>query len=282
MTEKQIRAQVVATAEAWLGAKTGSAQHKEIIKIYNAQRPLPRGTQMQENWAWCAVFVSAVALKLGYRDIMPTEMSCHQMTLLYKQLGRWVENDAYVPSAGDVIFYDWQDGTNYAATNNTGTPDHVGIVTACDGITIHVIEGNVNSEVAMRVLVVNGRFIRGFGIPDYASKATEAEPADKVGDLARRLATEINDSGLDAAQVLAKVTALLGNVDKPSEPEKPTEPPAEPEKPAYDVDKIALEVLNGKWGNGTARRRRLTAAGYDYRTVQNRVNEIDAERRKGK
>lgn len=285
MTEKQIRAQVVATAEAWLGAKTGSAQHKEIIKIYNAQRPLSRGTQMQENWAWCAVFVSAVALKLGYRDIMPTEMSCHQMVLLYKQLGRWIENDAYVPSPGDVIFYDWQDGTNYAATDNTGTPDHVGIVTSCDGITIHVIEGNVNSEVAMRVLVVNGRFIRGFGIPNYALKATEEEkPAepDKTDDLARKIVTEINDSGLDAAAVLDKVSALLGNVDKSAEPEKPAETPAEPEKPAYDVNKIALEVLAGKWGNGTVRRRRLTAAGYDYKKIQTRVNEIDAERRKKK
>ena len=35
-------------------------------------------------------------------------------------------------------------------------------------------------------------------------------------------------------------------------------------------------------GNGVTRRRRLTAAGYDYQTVQNRVNEIDAERRKKK
>lgn len=277
MTEKQIREKVVATAEAWLGAKTGSAQHKEIIRIYNAQRPLPRGTQMQESWAWCAVFVSAVSLKLGLRDIMPTEMSCHQMMLLYKKLGRWVENDAYVPSPGDVILYDWQDGANYASTDNTGTPDHVGIVTSCDGITIRVIEGNVSNKVDTRVLVVNGRYVRGFGIPDYASVATEEEkPAepDKVGDLARKIATEINDSGLDAAAVLAKVSALLGK--------KPAETPAEPEKPAYDVDAIALEVLDGKWGNGVTRRRRLTAAGYDYQTIQNRVNEIDAERRKKK
>lgn len=275
MTEKQIREKVVAAAEAWFGAKTGSAQHKEIIRIYNAQRPLPRGTQMQESWAWCAVFVSAVSLKLGLRDIMPTEMSCHQMMLLYKKLGRWVENDAYVPSPGDVILYDWQDGTNYTSTDNTGTPDHVGIVTACNGKTINVIEGNVSNKVGTRVLEVNGRYIRGFGIPDYASKATEEEkPAepDKTGDLARKIATEINDSGLDAAAVLAKVSALLGNTNKPTEPEKP----------AYDVDAIALEVLNGKWGNGVTRRRRLTAAGYDYRTVQDRVNEIDAERRKKK
>ena len=275
MTEKQIREKVVAAAEAWLGAKTGSAQHKEIIRIYNAQRPLPRGTQMQESWAWCAVFVSAVSLKLGLRDIMPTEMSCHQMMLLYKKLGRWVENDAYVPSPGDVILYDWQDGTNYAATDNTGTPDHVGIVTSCDGITIRVIEGNVSNKVDTRVLVVNGRCIRGFGIPDYASVATEEEkPADKTGDLARKIATEINDSGLDAAAVLAKVSALLGK--------KPAETPVEPEKKltAEEIDWIAIEVLAGKWGNGVTRRRRLTAAGYDYQTIQNRVNEIDAERRK--
>lgn len=280
MTEKQIREKVVAAAEAWLGAKTGSAQHKEIIRIYNAQRPLPRGTQMQESWAWCAVFVSAVSLKLGLRDIMPTEMSCHQMMLLYKKLGRWVENDAYVPSPGDVILYDWQDGTNYASTDNTGTPDHVGIVTSCDGNTIRVIEGNVSNKVVTRALEVNGRYIRGFGIPDYASMATEEEkPADKTDDLARKIATEINDSGLDAAAVLAKVSALLGA--KPTEPEKP----AEPEKTAptaAEINKIALEVLRGDWGNGAARRRRLTAAGYDYRTVQNRVNEIDAERRRKK
>lgn len=275
MTEKQIRAQVVATAEAWLGAKTGSAQHKEILKLYNAQRPLPRGTQMQENWAWCAVFVSAVALKLGYRDIMPTEMSCHQMILLYKQLGRWIENDAYVPAAGDVIFYDWQDGTNYTATDNTGTPDHVGIVTFCDGKSIHVIEGNVSNKVGTRVLEVNGRYIRGFGIPDFASKATEEEPVvepDIVNDLARRIATEIRDSGLDAAVVLARVTALLGA--KPTEPEKPAEAPAEPEKKTTttaEIDAMARDVIRGKYGNG-ARRRALL--GDNYAAVQKRVNEI--------
>lgn len=281
MTEKQIRAQVVATAEAWLGVRAGSAEHANILKLYNAQKPLPRGTRMKDVDPWCAAFVSTVSLQCGLRDIMPTEMSCHQMILLYRKLGRWIENDAYVPSPGDVIMYDWSDGKNYAKTDNTGTPNHVGIVTACDGKTISIIEGNNERyAVGVRLVEVNGRFIRGFGIPDYASKATEEEPADKVDDLARRIATEINDSGLDAAAVLARVTALLGA--KPTEPEKPAEKPTEPKKPAYDVNKIALEVLNGKWGNGATRRRRLTAAGYDYKTVQNRVNEIDAERRRKK
>lgn len=278
MTENEIRQKVVDTAKAWLGVRAGSAEHANILKIYNAQNPIPRGTRMKDVDPWCAAFVSAISLKLGIRDIMPTEMSCHQMILLYKRLGRWIENDAYVPYPGDVIFYDWNDGKNYAATDNTGTPKHVGIVTACDGKTISVIEGNNERyAVGVRLVEVNGRFIRGFGIPNYASKATEGEPADKVNDLARKIATEINDSGLDAAAVLSKVSALLGITDKPETPAEP-----EPDKPSYDMDKIALEVLNGEWGNGAVRRRRLTAAGYDYQTVQNRVNEIDAERRKKK
>ena len=40
------------------------------------------------------------------------------------------------------------------------------------------------------------------------------------------------------------------------------------------VDEIAREVINGKWGTGDDRKKRLAAAGYDYATVQSRVNEI--------
>ena len=40
------------------------------------------------------------------------------------------------------------------------------------------------------------------------------------------------------------------------------------------VDEIAKEVIQGKSGNGTERKEKLTAAGYDYATVQKRVNEM--------
>lgn len=40
------------------------------------------------------------------------------------------------------------------------------------------------------------------------------------------------------------------------------------------VDKLAKEVIDGKWGNGEERYDRLTVAGYDYDEVQNRVNEL--------
>ena len=40
------------------------------------------------------------------------------------------------------------------------------------------------------------------------------------------------------------------------------------------VDEIAREVIKGKCGNGTDRKKRLTNAGYDYNAVQKRVNEL--------
>ena len=40
------------------------------------------------------------------------------------------------------------------------------------------------------------------------------------------------------------------------------------------LDRLVLEIYQGKWGNGSVREKKLTAAGYNYRTVQNRVNAV--------
>lgn len=43
--------------------------------------------------------------------------------------------------------------------------------------------------------------------------------------------------------------------------------------PKKSIEEIAVEVINGKWGNGAARKSKLIAAGYDYDAVQKKVNE---------
>ena len=40
------------------------------------------------------------------------------------------------------------------------------------------------------------------------------------------------------------------------------------------IDTLAREVIRGDWGNGAERKQRLSAAGYDYTAVQQRVNEL--------
>ena len=43
------------------------------------------------------------------------------------------------------------------------------------------------------------------------------------------------------------------------------------------IEEIAKEVIDGKWGNGEDRKKRIRAAGYSYTEVQNKVNELLAK-----
>ena len=67
-----------------------------------------------------------------------------------------------------------------------------------------------------------------------------------------------------------KVNGIIGNVDMDTMVnniigQQPTK---------KSIDELAREVINGKWGNGEDRKRRLTQAGYNYQEVQNRVNQM--------
>jgi hypothetical protein len=47
-----------------------------------------------------------------------------------------------------------------------------------------------------------------------------------------------------------------------------------PEPAKKTVSDIAAEVIKGKWGNGAERKKKLTEAGYDYKKVQAKVDDI--------
>ena len=51
-------------------------------------------------------------------------------------------------------------------------------------------------------------------------------------------------------------------------------PSVKEEKPLKSIDEIAREVIEGKWDNYPKRKELLENAGYNYREVQNRVNEM--------
>lgn len=167
----------------WVGLKRSDRSHKIIIDTYNSHKPLARGYKVTYTDAYCATTVSAAAIKAGLTDIIPTECGCGQMIELLKKLGSWQENDAYRPELGDIIFYDWQDT---GRGDNKGWPDHVGIVEKVSGNVITVIEGNLNGAVDRRAIKVDGKYIRGYGVPDYLSKADQTEadkPADSSGSI---------------------------------------------------------------------------------------------------
>lgn len=169
MTEQDLRARVCSQAWAWKGKREADNSYWPIIEIYNSIKPLPRGYKMQRGDAWCAATVSALAQILGLTAWIFPECSCPKMITLYQAAGRWMEDDSYLPQPADVIFYDWQDD---GVGDCTGTADHVGVVVEVDGETITVMEGNCGHKVATRQLQHNGRYIRGFGLPDYAAAAS--------------------------------------------------------------------------------------------------------------
>src|SRR5574344_2981427 len=44
--------------------------------------------------------------------------------------------------------------------------------------------------------------------------------------------------------------------------------------PKKSTSQVAREVINGKWGNGSDRRKRLEQAGYNYTEIQRQVNNV--------
>ena len=174
MTEKQLRENVCAQARMWLGRNEKDGTHKPIIDLYNTINPLPRGYKLQYTDAWCAGFVSAIAQACGLTQIIFPECSCGRMISEYQRNNRWMETDSFIPQPGDVLFYDWQDS---GAGDCTGEPDHVGLVVEVKGRSLSIIEGNASDAVKLITRTVDSRYIRGYGLPDYASMASGEEEA---------------------------------------------------------------------------------------------------------
>ena len=166
--EEALRQQVVTTAQKWLGYAESDGSHREIVDLYNAHTPLARGYTVTYQDSWCATFCSAVAIQLDLTHIIPTECGCEKQIELFSALGRWVEDDGYVPLPGDLIYYS---STDIGVGDCEKWSDHVGIVVGTWGPFIKVIEGNYDDQVKYRILSVNAQGIRGYGIPDYESIA---------------------------------------------------------------------------------------------------------------
>ena len=228
MTEQQLRKKYVDYAITYLGCKESDGSHKKIIDLYNSHTPLAQGYKMKYTDAWCACYVSAMAIGSGLENIIPLEVSCGRYITLAKQKGIWVESDSYTPKQGDLILYDWDDTGSGDATSGA---DHIGIVVSVSGKSIKVIEGNNGDAVAYRTIQVNGRYIRGFVTPKYGSKATGTSSSTtqtpttstteyKVGDLVqfaggKHYVSASAASGTTVKAGPAKITAISAGAKHP-------------------------------------------------------------------
>lgn len=152
------RSAVVSTAVAWLGCKESNKTNKPIVDLYNSNM----GTKFSYTTPWCAIFVSAVAIKSGTTSIIVRGSYCPSVINVYKNSKvsnyKYGAGASYVPKAGDVIFFDW---------NRNGVPDHTGLVASVSGKTVKTIEGNYSDAVGYRTFSVGYKYVQGYGLPNY-------------------------------------------------------------------------------------------------------------------
>ena len=72
----------------------------------------------------------------------------------------------------------------------------------------------------------------------------------------------------------------LGRKETPKPVPTPAPSPKPTPSPKKSNTEIAKEVIQGKWGNGAERKKRLEAAGYDYAAVQKEVERLLAGQKK--
>lgn len=88
---------------------------------------------------------------------MPKFAYCPTGVQWYKDNDRWQGTD-YIPSPGDIIFYDWSNG------GQDGVADHVGIVERVENGVIYTVEGNADDACVQREYTLGYYEILGYGM----------------------------------------------------------------------------------------------------------------------
>ena len=126
--------------------------------------------------------------------------------------------------------------------------------------------------------IVAGKKVALNNTPCYSSETAKEAYGTKTGsfylwdNVVRNGRIRITNA-VSRVGVAGQVTCWI-NIDDVSLSASATTTTSKPQPVLKSVDEVAREVIAGKWGNGADRKARLTQAGYDYNTVQARVNQL--------
>lgn len=201
--------EILDIARSYIGCKESDGSHKKIIDLYNSHKPLARGYAVRYSDAWCDTFVSTVAIKAGAVGIIGTECGCEEHINIFKNKGIWIEDGRITPKPGDIILYNWDDGTQ----PNDGSSDHIGYVEQVSGGTITIIEGNYKNAVGRRTISVGHGNIRGYARPKYASESSAQSNSDLIGSCKVEMKTFLKgavDPQIKVVQLILKKLKYKG------------------------------------------------------------------------
>ena len=139
MKMKNTSKNYIDNCKKYLGCKESNGSHKKIIDIFNSSKLKTFSVSYED--AWCAAFISAMAVESGMDKLIPISANCDEMYKKGVIMGIAIPKDKWIPKIGDIVFYDW---------DLNGELDHVGAVDTMSKNIIHVLEGNKNNSVAYR------------------------------------------------------------------------------------------------------------------------------------
>lgn len=206
---------IIKRAVGYIGLNEGDGSFKPILDIYNSHRPLARNYLVKSTDEWCATFVSAVFIKENATHLLGgTECSCQRFIDIFKKKGIWHEDGTVHPRPGDVILYNWDDGTQ----PNDGWADHIGIVIESTNTSIVVVEGNMKGgKVGKRNITIGWGYIRGYGRPKYDTPSQSTPPKIKpktVAEVAREVINGEWGNGAERRERLKKAGYNVFEVQK--------------------------------------------------------------------
>ena len=124
-----------------------------------------------ERVAWCACFVSWCANQCGLIENgqIPRYSVCDNGIAYFKEKNRWQDRETgYLPTQGDVIFFNWLEKDENGNLFQDEKSDHTGIVEYYDTSTnkVYTIEGNSGDECKERSYNADDIQIMGYGTMD--------------------------------------------------------------------------------------------------------------------
>lgn len=157
---------VVRIAKSEIGYHEGrTGNHWNNEEKYAGKIP---GLEWANFQAWCATFVSWVAMTANVANYYPRTASCDVAAGWFKMRDQWSE----YPAVGAQVFY--------------GTPNdlvHTGIVTDFDDEFIYTVEGNTNNNGSREGDGVYAKkrprydnWVVGYGYPKFKRPLRSADP----------------------------------------------------------------------------------------------------------
>ena len=259
---------------------------------------------------WCAFAVCSIMNDCGFVGTYINEITGGAGTVPRysdKKYGTWFRKGEMPVQSGDLFFLRYADYPN----NDKYFCDHIGIVENINGNVITTLEGNVDgtygnfagtSSFKRKTRFLSDQNVYAFYRPFRKSEKSTATSSKKEIEIYQLNSSKkvdytvkvVASDGLNIRQGAGLSYKILGTVPCNSVLKVTNYTLGGAYKWGlfeYDgikgwialtytinvgktVDELAKEVIEGKWGNGNARKKKLTAAGYDYNAVQAKVNQI--------